>query len=265
MNTWRQSQIEDMLICPERYRRNNLTGEVAGTSASALMGTAVHQAIAGSLVALRDWGLLDEPHSVGDFAKQRFDFLASEDETCDDPINWRPGTFEERADQVEVMASALWAKMPGILETWGAPFLIEHTFSKAPVLFDLGLDGTWDLLTDRWWLIDWKTTKNSWRPGREITKVQPIVYARGVEHVTGEWPTGFIFVVVNRRGVVSIKPVDCSKERYKFLEAQLPPLERMRLNNIYPMNPTSGLCNADDCPWFTRGCPAANFKGVPNA
>jgi PD-(D/E)XK nuclease superfamily len=260
---WRQSEIEDMLICPERSRRNNHTGELAGTSASILMGNAVHETIASSLVALRDWGLWDEPYEVGEIAREHFVDLTVSDEQADDPINWRPGTFEERAAQVEVMATALWEHMPGFLELWGEPLLIEHTFSKAPVLYDIGLEGTWDLLTDKYVLVDWKTAKTSWRPGREITKVQPIVYARGVEHVTGRWPEAFYFVVVNRRGDIRVKPVDCSKERYKFLEAQLPPLERMRLNNIYPMNPTSPLCNAEDCPWFTRGCPAGKFKGLP--
>jgi hypothetical protein len=251
-----------MLICPERFRRNYLTGEVAGASASSLMGTAVHDTIAGSLVALRDWGLNDFSVTVGGYASSRFLALVDEDAATDDPIPWSVGAIEARREEVEIMASALWAKMPGILETWGAPLLIEHTFSKAPVLFDLGLDGTWDLLTDRYVLIDWKTSANSWRPGIEHTKIQPVVYARGVEHVTGKWPETFVFVVVNRRGVVSFKPVSISKERYAFLEKNLPALERMRLNGIFPMNPTSPLCSEDYCPWWSRGCPAASFKGA---
>lgn len=262
MKTWRQSEIEAMLICPERFRRNSLTDEEAGTSASRLMGTAVHEIMAESLLELRDWGNYDLPHQVGGWALNKFHRLVQEDKESEDPILWSEGAIELRSQEVETMASSLWAKMPGILETWGHPLIIEHTFSEAPVLFDLGLDGTWDLLTDKHVLIDWKTSKNSWRPGIEMSKAQPIVYAKGVEHVTGEWPTAFIFIVVNRKGVVNFKPVPIGPERFNFLVENLPRLERMRLNGIFPMNPTSPLCNEDDCPWWSRGCPASSFKGA---
>jgi hypothetical protein len=262
MRTLRQSQIEDLLDCPERFRRSYLTGEQGGTSAAAMMGTAVHVAMADAQGHLLDTGELLSVEEVGWLAEGYFDTGVEFDTQAEDPILWRFGTKEARREETRVMAEALWKKAPSIFESYGGPFMIEHTFSEAPILFDLGLDGTWDCLTDQHWLIDWKTSRSGWKPGKEKDKVQPLVYARGVEYVSGRAPKGFVFVVVNRKGSVSVREVDVSPQRIAFLEKLLPDLQRLIDNGIFPMNPSSNLCNEIYCPWFLRGCLAGPMKGA---
>jgi hypothetical protein len=260
MHTWRQSMIEDMIDCPERFRRSYLTDAQGGTTASAMMGTAVHIAMAEAQSHLITTGELLSVVKVGQLAVYAFDGGIQFDTQTEDPIDWRFGFKEERRDEVRIMAEALWEKAPSIFETYGRPLIIEHTFSEAPLLYDLGLDGTWDVLTDRHVLIDWKTSRSGWRPGKQNDKVQPLVYARGVNHVTGGWPSGFVYVVVSRKGKIQVFEVDVSPERVAYLEKLLPPLQRMVDNGIFPMNPASGLCNEIYCPWFLRSCPAGAMK-----
>jgi CRISPR/Cas system-associated exonuclease Cas4 (RecB family) len=262
MRTFRQSQIEDLLDCPERFRRSYLTDDQGGTSASALMGTAVHVALAEAQGELIDNGVMLAPWEVGILAEGYFETGVFFDTQGEDPIAWRFGTIEERKEETRLMAEALWSKAPSIFESYGGPLVIEHTFSEAPLLFDLGLDGTWDCLTDKHVLIDWKTSRSGWRPGKEKDKMQPLVYARGVEHVTGRPPEGFVFVIVNRKGKIQVLEVDVSPQRVAYLEKLLPPLARMVDNGIFPMNPASSLCNEIYCPWFLRGCPAGPLKGA---
>lgn len=260
MRTFRQSQIEDLLDCPERFRRSYLTDDQGGTTAAAMMGTAVHIAMAEAQAHLIETGEALEPWEVGILAEGYFDAGVEFDTQAEDPIDWRPGFMEVRRDEVRVMAEALWKKTPSIFESYGGPFMIEHTFSEAPILFDLGLDGTWDCLTDKHVLIDWKTSRSGWKPGKEKDKVQPLVYARGVEHITGRWPEGFVFVVASRKGKVQVFEVDVSPQRVAFLGRLLPPLQRLIDNGIFPMNPASSLCNEIYCPWFLRSCPAGAMK-----
>jgi hypothetical protein len=267
VRTWRQSQIEDMLDCPEKFRRSYMTEQEGGTSASAMQGTAVHVAMASAQILLRDAGEILTPEEVAKHARTIFDIGLELDTQGEDPIEWRDGSAEERRYEVGVMAAHLWEKAPSVFESYGGPLIIEHTFSEAPVLFDLGLSGTWDVLTDRHYLIDWKTSRSGWKPGKQHDKMQPLVYAKGVEHVTGHWPVGFVFVVASRPNSKSPKgriqvfdDVDVSPERVAYLEELLPPLQRMVDGGIFPMNPGSNLCNELYCPWFLRGCPAGPMK-----
>jgi len=259
---WHQSGIEDYWICGERYRRNHVTGEVSADSASNLMGKAVHEAMAWGLKALKDNGELVSLDQMAVYASDVFYDLVGEDEESEDPIPWGEGVIDDRAHEANVMASSLWESIPGLLVTYGEPLSVEQSFSGVPVTPTAKIAGTWDLLTEDYYILDWKTSRNSWRPGDEFKKIQPVVYARGVEHVTGKWPEGFIYVVVNRRGDVRVKPVPVPKEKLVFLQATLDQLERARQSNIYPMNPTSGLCSETYCTWFRRGCPAAILKGA---
>jgi CRISPR/Cas system-associated exonuclease Cas4 (RecB family) len=279
MSTWHQSWIEDILICPERYRRNHETDEEPGTSAASLMGTAVHDAMAGGLNRLRVTG---EHLPIDTYSKLVFNRLATEDRNSEDPIPWRENVIAERTDEVSIMAKALWAKVPEILEKYGAPVSIEQEFSRVPLAtcscgegitgeyfhrsgcvaaYGIELEGTWDVLTEYHWLIDWKTSDKGWPPGRENVKVQPLIYALAVEHLTGEWPHGFVYVIVTRKGKVSTREVNLDKKRLAYLEVNLPRLERMRREGIYPLNPSSSLCSPIYCPWYLRGCPAKEFKG----
>lgn len=262
MRTFRQSQIEDLLDCPERFRRSYLTNDQGGTTAASMMGTAVHIAMAEAQAHLIETGEVLSLNEVGRLAVLNFDAGIEFDTQSEDPILWRADQKEGRRAEVQVMAEALWKKTPSIFETYGGPLVIEHTFSKAPVLYDLGLDGTWDCLTDEHVLIDWKTSRSGWRPGRARDKVQPLVYARGVEHVTGQAPKGFVYVIVSRKGKIQVFEVDVSPKRIAYLESLLPPLQRMLDLNIFPMNPGSNLCNEVYCPWFLRGCPSGPMKGA---
>jgi hypothetical protein len=258
---WRQSGIETMLQCPEKFRRLNVEREHDMNSASNLMGTAVHEAIAYALMYLKFNGDYESAGFIGLQAQDAFRELVENDRNGQDPIPWRDGSLEDRLDEVDRMAAALWDQMPGILERWGAPLSIEQPFSDVPSgIFGITFQGTWDLLTDKHVLIDWKTSTKPWPKYKAPKKVQPLVYARAVEHLTGRWPEGFVFVVVTREGRVQQIPVNVSRERYVFLERTLPELERMRLNGIYPLNADSALCSPDYCPFYNRGCPAKELK-----
>lgn len=274
MSSWRQSSIETMLQCGEKYRRSYETDEQAGTTAASIMGTAVHEAIAFALKNLVNDGVLEGPAQIGQQGTGFFLRLVELDKEAEDPIPWSEGAVEARAQEVNVMASALWEAMPTILEEWGSPHLIETKFEGVPLVsgqplkrvllpgeYDVELEGTWDLLTDQHKLIDWKTTEQSWKPGIEMSKVQPLVYARGVEHMTGAWPRTFCYIVVNRKGRIWQKPVPINRERYEYLLATVPELERQRQAKIFPLNADSSLCSPTWCPWYLRGCPAAKFKG----
>lgn len=258
---WRQSGIEDMLICPEQFRRKNVVGEADMNSASNLMGTAVHDAVAAALYELGDLGVYAEPNEVGASACVTFQILVEEDRQSEDPIPWREGSLDEREREVERMAAALWDQMPGLLDRWGAPVSIEQPFSDVPSgINDLKFQGTWDLLTDEHVLVDWKTSAKPWAKYKAPKKVQPLVYARAVEHLTGRWPELFVFVVVTREGRVQQVPVKLPRERYRFLERTLPELERMRAEGIFPLNADSALCSEIYCPFYNRGCPAKELK-----
>jgi len=261
MFQWRQSTIGDMLICPERFRRAHVVGEADMNSAASLMGTAVHEAIASGLLALLHNGEWYEPQDVARNALIRFQHLVAMDSLEQDPIPWREGLLDERINDVERMAASLWSQMPGLLERWGGPLSVEHTFSGVPLTPDgIKGQGTWDLLTDKHVLIDWKTSEKPWPKWKAAKKLQPLVYAQAVEHETGRWPEAFVFIVVTREGRVQQLPVNVNRERYRFLEATLPQLERMRLSNIYPLNPDSALCSEVYCPFYNRGCPAKQLK-----
>ncbi len=285
MKPWHQSWIEDMLICPERYRRSHETDEQPGTSASALQGTAVHVAVAAALFNLQNDGLFHTPVAIGKDAKVRFTSMVRDDRLdAEDPIPWGEHAIEERAAEVYVMAEALWNRMPLILEQHGEPLFIEHEFYDVPLgpcecaqavgpgeffhhkdcpdYHNIRLEGTWDLLTAGHVLIDWKTSARGWPPERENSKLQPLIYALGVEHVTGKWPNAFIYYIVDRQGKIQTRPVSLDKKRLAFLDATLPELERMRREGIYPLNPSSPLCSEAYCPWFLRGCPAKELKGA---
>jgi hypothetical protein len=258
---WRQSGIETMLQCPEKFRRSSIEREADMNSAASLMGDAVHEAVAWNLGDLKSLGLYQEPTKVAAEAQSHFQRLVEQDRLGSNPIPWRDGSLEDREAEVGRMAGALWDQMPAILDKWGAPVSIEQPFDGVPSgIFDISLQGTWDLLTDKHVLVDWKTSKQPWQKYKAPKKVQPLVYARAVEHTTGRWPEGFVFVVVTREGRVQQIPVSVSKERYRFLEQTLPELERMRLNGIYPLNADSALCSDLYCPFYDRGCPAKELK-----
>jgi PD-(D/E)XK nuclease superfamily len=266
MGTWHQSGIETILQCGEKYRRSYETDEEPGTSAGALQGRAVHFGVEQALGELKENGEFMRADIVGMVAQAKFYEEVKKDRETEDPIPWGEDALAERAEEVEMQGSALWEKMPYILEQWGGPQSVEFQFEDVPLNNlhpNVTLGGTWDMLSDQHKLIDWKTSDKGWRPGAEMSKLQPLVYARAVEHVTGEWPRGFLYVVVTRTGRVQLIPTPIGRERYEFLEATLPELERQREQKIYPLNPDSGLCSPVWCPWFLRGCPAAKLKGVP--
>jgi hypothetical protein len=275
MGNWRQSSLNTMMTCPERFRRQYLVGEETGTSAAALIGTAVHKAAENALCGLME-GI--EPLAIDcqEWAASAFDRLVEEDRQGPDPIPWTcQETLDERRAEVVGLAR-LWAGHAlEIVERHGFPTMVEQQFKDLPFTMyhdpdaplsspprQITLTGTMDCATDRHVLIDWKTATRNWKPGRALKQLQAIFYAAAYEELTGIWPEQFVFVVLTRGSTKRLYEhvVPLPAEKKDLLVRLLVEYDKQKAKGIFPLNTTSNLCSEEYCP-FWKTCPASVLGG----
>lgn len=265
----RQSEINDWLICPERFRFGLVNvdeGGIGFESDAALVGTAIHAAIEYEFtVGPQDRTTLDEL-ALGRYAKFAADYRS------DGSVFFSENTYngvdaKAFTDIVDLVGKwyeseirAEYLQFEDVVSEWefDVPFCTIDGMK-------IWLTGTADLLIPEVGLVDWKTAGREYqRWEKHRWAVQPTVYTYAAHHLGyfSETPIDFTFQVFprGRKGGVQTVSVWRDEGHWRWLERLINPMVRaivgdapVKWSGVWPMNDQHALCSEKWCP-FWSGC-----------
>jgi hypothetical protein len=271
----RQSEINDWLLCPERFRRTiqeQHAAELLGLvprkleSDAALVGTAVHHGI--------ETEIGSNPRTLEELNGMVADYytVIAEGFTNDPTVEFSTHTFGT-LDRALVSIEHLLTMWHGsdiryeLLYDIDEQPLIEWEFDvpfmKVGAL-DIYLTGTADLVIPNDRIIDWKTAGQKYqRWEKQRWAVQPTVYTyaaarSGYFENVDKVPFDFW---VFQRGAATLKPqhVSCWRDagHWEWLKDQIRPMVMNVLQEAptlweepWQKNDQSALCSSKWCPWW---------------
>lgn len=270
----RQSEINDWLLCPERFRRRmqeEYAAELLGMvpinmeSDAALVGTAVHHAI--------ETELDDMPHRVTELVEVASNYYTvMADKFENDPATQFTthtfGTVDKALASVEHLIN-MWHQSSirfELLYETDERLLTEWEFDVPFCEVDslpVYLTGTADLVIPNSKIIDWKTAGQKYqRWEKQRWAVQPTVYTFAA-HSAGYFDDmdriPFDFWVLQRGGKQA-QQVDCwrSVGHWEWLAEQITPMvaaiveaANIMWQNPWQKNDQSALCSAKWCPFWS--------------
>ncbi|TVM31204.1 PD-(D/E)XK nuclease family protein [Oceanidesulfovibrio marinus] len=191
-----QSMISSWELCPERFRRRFLEGEIIPPGIAARIGTGVHKGAEINHIQKIHTGE-DEPKDViQDAARDGYK------KALEKGVFFAPGEAstakKQLADGVDTVVT-LAGLYRDSLAPQVQPTLVEETIylddSRLPIPFR----GTIDVLAvdgkDRTWLPDIKTASAKWGQSKADESPQASLYSRLVLEATGHWPDKVSFEV----------------------------------------------------------------------
>lgn len=254
--TFRQSWLNEYLLCPERARAQ-MAGEVEDTdTAEAAIGTAVH-------TAAERFKRGDTPSQALEAAKGQFRGLSG-----DPGFRWVKVKTEATAFRHIETCFETWLRdiEPRLGHAWGIelPFKLKLGETHPPhgddyYHIEVYLSGCIDYV-DESGLWDWKTssrldkyTKDGWQLKR--WGIQPTVYTWAACRLGYfEDPVPFTYAAMCRTGGSALLTCYRDPWHWSWLEAQLWNVVRLEASgsNEWPLNDQHALCSADWCPkWST--------------
>jgi hypothetical protein len=268
--TLRQSEINEWLLCPERFKAQKLDGLPSPPTDATAIGTATH---AGFELILAGGSYVDG------LAAMREAFY---EETQVEGYRWIQVKTPETA--LKHAQCALDNLVREVLPTLGTPLFIEEHF-ELPFIrvrddVEVHLHGTIDF-ADEGGPWDWKTRKadgtkykagwggEGWKLKR--FGVQPTVYTWAAEQLglfaqlDTPPPYSFTYAAASKTTPdVDILEVQRGPADYAWLEVQVRDIANMILSGIedWPKIDQHALCSADWCPNWERCKGAAHRKAI---
>lgn len=265
----RQSDINEWLTCPERFRRGIVEAQspepVNHESDAALVGTVIHACIEYEFLnGAQNRSKLDEI-ALHMYAKMCHDFR-------NDPNT----VFNEASYNGK--DSKAYEDIVGLVEKWFTSQIRNQYLAYDNVLVEWEFDvpigrindvevfltGTSDLVIPNVAVIDWKTAGREYqRWEKQRWAVQPSAYTYAAYHheLFDATPIPFIFHVFTRGRSGDVQNVECWRghEHWDWLRNQISPLvtdlidglERGWFTGAWQMNDQHALCSSKWCPYWS--------------
>lgn len=252
--TFRQSWLNEFLLCPERARREWAGETTDHDTAEAAVGTAVHTAAERFMRG-------DTPSQALEAARRQFRVLSE-----------APGFKWVKLKTPETA----YRHIETCFETWlrhiepklGTPLAIEQPFNLKfaegvvthddyPVHMEIWLQGTIDYV-DESGVVDYKTggrltkyTTDGWQLKR--WGIQPTVYTWAANQLMltdGELPVSFTYAAMCRTGGHAFLTVERLPWHWDWLEEQCWNVVQLLGADVdhWPLNDQHALCSPDWCP-----------------
>lgn len=272
-HSYRQSTLGDLDICAERGRLT-LRGEMPHDNKDASsVGTAVHAGIEYGLIEMKDGRGCPPLRELVGVALQEWEHLQEAPE-----FQWikfkKPGSADEFIhNSIEVWHTQVMPEM--------RPIAIEHTFKDLPLYEDderrIVLNGTIDLVDERWGCVDWKTSGDDRRyaegfggSGWEKKRwaIQPTVYTYaaaqlGLIETTDVMPfTYFVFARQSyNKAILQELRVERHAGDWEWLKQKTIGISKLEQANLaeWPKNDNHALCSEAWCPAWDQ-CKGQNYQ-----
>jgi hypothetical protein len=272
----RQSDINEWLNCPERFRRSIVESEseqpISHESDAALVGTVIHAAIEYEFLnGPQDRSKLDEI-ALHMYAKMCEEFRNNE------TISFNEASYGGKD-------SKAYEDIVGLVEKWFSSDIRHKYLKHDNVLVEWSFDvplcringveifltGTSDLVIPNVAVIDWKTAGREYqRWEKQRWAVQPSVYtyAAHYENLFDHQPIAFTFHVFTRGRAGDVQNVECwrGQEHWEWLRNQIGPLVTQLIDardrgwvGAWQMNDQHALCSDKWCPYWSS-CKGAHMK-----
>jgi len=249
-----QSMINSWELCPERFRRRYIDGEIIPPGIAARIGTGLHKGAEVNHIQKIKTGK-DEPLEVIQDAARDGYTKALENGVffCREELGSAKKQMAGGLDHVVTMAKLYRESLAPQVQPVLAEKTIEHQVDGLPVPFV----GTVDVFTSDGWLPDIKTAAKKWSQGKADTSPQPTIYRELIRHETGRYPDKMSFEVFTKTKTPVHQSVITTRqsEDFQVLIYRAKIMLQMIEQGIFPPAPAdSWTCSQKWCGFYFT-CP----------